>query len=47
MHHSRTTGEFISFIGAMILIYEPIKRLSNLNANLQEGLVGAGRVLKF
>lgn len=44
IHHNRTTGEFISFIGAMLLIYEPIKRLSNLNANLQEGLAGAARV---
>ncbi|RZI46407.1 ABC transporter ATP-binding protein [Candidatus Finniella inopinata] len=44
MHHNRTTGEFISFIGAMLLIYEPLKRLSNLNSNLQEGLAGAARV---
>lgn len=38
IHESRTTGEFISFIGAMLLVYEPLKRLSNLNASLQEGL---------
>jgi subfamily B ATP-binding cassette protein MsbA len=44
MHHSRTTGEFISFIGALLLAYEPLKRLSNLNANLQEGLAAATRV---
>jgi len=44
MHHSRTTGEFISFIGAMLLIYEPLKRLSNLNANVQEGLAASSRV---
>lgn len=46
MHHSRTTGEFISFIGALILAYEPLKRLSNLNANLQEGLAAAERVFE-
>jgi subfamily B ATP-binding cassette protein MsbA len=46
IHHNRTTGEFISFIGAMLLVYEPIKRLSNLNANLQEGLAGAARVFE-
>lgn len=44
MHHNRTTGEFISFIAALILIYEPLKRLSNLNANVQEGLAAASRV---
>jgi subfamily B ATP-binding cassette protein MsbA len=47
MHHNRTTGEFISFIGAMLLIYEPLKRLSNLNSNLQEGLAGAARVFEI
>lgn len=47
MHHSRTTGEFISFIGALILAYEPLKRLSNLNASLQEGLAAASRVFEI
>lgn len=47
MHHSRTTGEFISFIGALILAYEPLKRLGNLNANLQEGLAAASRVFEI
>ncbi len=44
MHHDRTTGEFISFIMAMLLVYEPLKRLSNLNANIQEGLAASSRV---
>jgi subfamily B ATP-binding cassette protein MsbA len=44
MHHARTTGDFISFIGALLLVYEPLKRLSNLNANLQEGMAAAARV---
>lgn len=47
MHHNRTTGEFISFIGALILAYEPLKRLSNLNANMQEGLAAADRVFEI
>ena len=47
MHHNRTTGEFISFMGAMLLVYEPLKRLSNLNANVQEGLAGAARVFEI
>jgi subfamily B ATP-binding cassette protein MsbA len=41
---NRTTGTFISFITAFLLAYEPMKRLANLNANLQEGLAAASRV---
>lgn len=44
MHHARTTGEFMSFILALLLVYEPMKRLSNMNANIQEGLAAAARV---
>ena len=43
---NRTTGTFISFITALLLAYEPMKRLANLNANLQEGLAAASRVFK-
>lgn len=41
---NRTTGAFISFITALLLAYEPLKRLANLNANLQEGLAAAWRI---
>jgi subfamily B ATP-binding cassette protein MsbA len=41
---NRTTGAFISFITALLLAYEPLKRLANLNASLQEGLAAAIRV---
>ncbi len=41
---NRTTGTFISFITALLLAYEPMKRLAGLNANLQEGLAAAIRV---
>ncbi len=47
MHHNRTTGEFMSFILALVLAYEPLKRLSNFNANLQEGLAAAYRVFEI
>jgi subfamily B ATP-binding cassette protein MsbA len=46
-HHDRTTGDFISFMLALILAYEPLKRLSNLNANLQEGLSAATRIFEI
>ena len=37
-------GSFFSFITALLLSYEPMKRLANLNASLQEGLAGAQRL---
>lgn len=39
-----TPGTFFSFITALLLAYEPMKRLANLNANLQEGLAAASRI---
>jgi len=40
----RQPGSFFAFITALLLAYEPIKRLAKLNANLQEGLAAAARV---
>ena len=39
-----TSGAFFSFIMALLLAYEPMKRLVNLNSSLQEGLAGAQRL---
>ncbi len=41
---AKTPGAFFSFITALLLAYEPIKKLANLNATLQEGLAAAERV---
>ena len=41
---SMDPGSFFSFITALLLAYEPVKRLANLNATLQEGLAGAERL---
>ncbi|MFQ5954189.1 MAG: ABC transporter ATP-binding protein, partial [Kiloniellales bacterium] len=41
---TKTPGAFFSFIAALMLAYEPLKRLAQLNANLQEGLAAAQRV---
>jgi subfamily B ATP-binding cassette protein MsbA len=41
---TRTTGTFFSFITALLLAYEPVKRLANLNNSLQEGLAAAQRL---
>ena len=40
----KTTGEFFSFITALLLAYEPMKNLAKLNAGLQEGMASAQRV---
>ncbi len=41
------SGAFFSFITALLLAYEPMKRLANLNASLQEGLAGAQRLFQM
>ncbi len=42
-----TPGTFISFITALLLLYEPIKRLTNVNNTIQQGLAGAERVFEI
>ena len=37
-------GTFFSFIAALIMAYQPIRSLANLNASLQEGLAAAQRI---
>lgn len=41
---ARDPGSFFAFIFALLLAYEPIKRLAKLNTNLQEGLSAAHRL---
>jgi subfamily B ATP-binding cassette protein MsbA len=43
---SRTPGAFFTFITALLLAYQPLKSLANLNASLQEGLAAAQRVFE-
>ena len=38
-----TLGEFVGFLSAVILVYQPIRSLGNLNAALQEGLAAVKR----
>jgi len=40
----KAAGGFFAFITALLLAYEPLKRLGRLNASLQEGLAAARRV---
>lgn len=44
IHQNLDPGSFFSFITALLLAYEPMKRLANLNTSLQEGLAGAQRL---
>ena len=39
-----TPGAFVSFLSALLMAYEPMKRLANLNVTLQQGLAGAQRL---
>ena len=39
-----TAGAFFSFITALLMAYEPMKRLANLNASIQEGMASAQRL---
>jgi len=39
-----TPGAFFSFMTALMMAYQPVKSLANLNASLQEGLAGAQRL---
>ncbi|MEZ5647715.1 MAG: ABC transporter ATP-binding protein [Alphaproteobacteria bacterium] len=44
IEHHRTAGDFISFITAVLMAYEPMKRLANLYTSLQEGMAAASRI---
>ncbi len=39
-----TPGTFFSFVAALMLMYDPIKKLSNANMSIQAALAGADRV---
>lgn len=42
-----TTGAFFSFIAALGMLYEPIKRLNKLNLLVQEGMAAAERIFQI
>ena len=41
-----TTGDFAAFIGALLMMYGPVKRLSRVNASLQQAIAAAERVFE-
>jgi ATP-binding cassette, subfamily B, bacterial MsbA len=42
-----TPGRFFSFLTALLLLYEPVKRLSNINNMIQEGMAASVRVFEL
>jgi ATP-binding cassette, subfamily B, bacterial MsbA len=42
-----TAGEFTSFVGALLLMYGPVKKLSRVNANLQQAVAAAERIFEL
>ena len=42
-----TPGTFFSFLAALIMLYEPVKRLTNVNNTVQQGIAGAQRVFEI
>jgi len=42
-----TPGTFFSFLAALLMLYEPIKRLTNSNNTIQNGIAGAQRVFSI
>ena len=42
-----TTGQFIGFIAALFMMYGPAKKLSRVNANLQQAMAAADRIFEM
>ncbi len=39
-----TPGTFMSFLTALVMLYEPVKGVSKLNSTIQSGMAGAARI---
>ncbi|MDG2303785.1 MAG: ABC transporter transmembrane domain-containing protein [Candidatus Binatia bacterium] len=44
---TRTQGAFLGFMAALMLVYEPFKRLAKVNSEIQRGLASASRVFEI
>jgi subfamily B ATP-binding cassette protein MsbA len=42
----RTQGDFIAFLTALFLLYEPVKKLGRVNAVLQQGVAASERIFE-
>jgi subfamily B ATP-binding cassette protein MsbA len=44
---ARTSGDFMAFLVSVFLMYEPFKKLTRVNATVQQGLAGAQRIFEI
>ncbi len=44
---ARTAGGFMAFLVSVFLMYEPFKKLTRVNATVQQGLAGAQRIFEI
>ncbi|MDX9860721.1 MAG: ABC transporter transmembrane domain-containing protein [Rhodospirillales bacterium] len=44
---TKDPGSFFSFVAALIMAYEPMKRLANVNMSIQQGMAGAQRLFEL
>jgi len=42
-----TPGTFFAFITALLMLYEPLKRLTNVNNTINQGIAGADRIFSI
>ena len=47
IHGGRTQGQFMAFLAAMFLMYQPFKKLTSSNNSIVQGLVAAERVFQL
>ena len=47
LNEDMSTGQFMSFLVSLLLAYQPVKALGNLNISVQEGLAGAERIFEL
>jgi len=47
VHGNSTPGTFFSFIAALLMLYEPVKRLTNINNTINQGIAGADRIFSI
>ena len=44
LNGTSTAGTFFSFMAAVLMLYDPVKKLSHLNAAIQQGMAAADRI---
>src|SRR5262249_35567387 len=45
--HRLTAGDFCLFMGTLVLMYGPAKKLNRVNANMQEAMAAAGNIVEI